>query len=904
MDENNTIDNTEETETVTAVENLSVTPILIEKSMEDSYLRYAMSVIVARALPDVRDGLKPVHRRILYAMKVLGNEWNRPYKKSARIVGDVIGKYHPHGDSAVYETMVRMAQDFSLRVPLVDGQGNFGSMDGDSPAAMRYTESRMKKVSQQLLLDLDKDTVDFRPNYDESELEPTVLPARFPNLLVNGSSGIAVGMATNIPPHNLGETIDASLHLVDNPEATILDLMQFVKAPDFPTGGLILNADRLETIYETGRGSILMRAATHFEETPEGRNAIIIDQMPYQVNKANLFIKIAEQVKNGDIEGIVDLRDESDRSGVRGVIELKRDALPEVVLNMLFKHTSLQTSFPFNMLAIENNRPRRMGLKDILVAFLRHREEVITRRTKFDLRKARTRAHLLAGLATAVDNIDEVIKIVRGAPDSATAKVNLLAREWNVGAVKTLIELLGEKLSANGTYKMSEAQAQAILDMRLHRLTGLEQEKIQVEAQEIAEHIKYLVSILANRDILLGILKDELVEVKEQFADPRRSIITEYGGDLSIEDLIKPEEMVVTISTDGYVKRQPLDSYRAQRRGGKGKSMAKMKNDEQLETLFVANTHEPLLFFTTEGKVHQRKVYELPMGSSNARGKALINFLNIEKTEKVMRVLSVPKDKETWKDYVAMFATKLGIIRKTPLTAFNNVNISGIKGCSLNEGDILLDVCVTPENQGDVIMSTRNGSINRFQVADLRPIASRTATGVRGITLREGDELASMRVITAEHPYILTITENGFGKRTDQAAFTAKSRGTKGVMAIRVNERNGCVIASLPVEEEDQIMVVTSDGQVIRTRVSDISVIGRSTQGVTIFKTDGKTKALNCIAIPANLFNGEDEEGDSEILDENGEVISTETVALAEISEEVEADMEAIEETEVSENEE
>ena len=651
-------------------------------------------------------------------------------------------------------------------------------------------------------------------------------------------------MATNIPPHNLGETIDASLHLINNPEATTLDLMHFVKAPDFPTGALILGADRLETIYETGRGSILMRAATHFEETPEGRNAIIIDEMPYQVNKAKLIERIAELVKNADIEGISDLRDESDRHGVRGVIEIKRDALPEVVLNQLFKHTSLQTSFAFNMLAIENGKPRRMGLKDILSAFLKHREEVITRRTKFDLRKARTRAHLLAGLATAVDNIDEIIQIIRNAPDSTTAKENILARVWNVGQVKVLIELLGERLTESGTYRMTEAQTQAILEMRLHRLTGLEREKIQNEAQEIAEHIKYLVSILANRDILLGILKEELIAVKEQFSTPRRSIITEYGGDLSIEDLIKPEEMVVTISTDGYVKRQPLDSYRAQRRGGKGKSMTNMKNDEQLETLFVANTHEPLLFFTTEGKVYQRKVYELPIGSSHARGKALINFLNIEKSEKVMRVLPVPKDKDTWKEYVAMFATRFGVIRKTPLTAFNNVHVNGIKGCSLNDGDTLLEVCVTLENQGDIIMTTRKGSINRFQVADLRPIASRTATGVKGITLREGDELASMRIIRAEHPYVLTITENGFGKRTSQAEFPTKSRGTKGVIAIRVNERNGKVIASLPVEEDDQIMVVTSDGQVIRTNVSDVSVIGRSTQGVTIFKTAKKRKSI------------------------------------------------------------
>tara|TARA_Y100001960_G_scaffold333833_1_gene441422 strand:+ start:2254 stop:4905 length:2652 start_codon:yes stop_codon:yes gene_type:complete len=870
------------------VVDASVEKIAIDQSMKDSYLKYAMSVIVSRALPDVRDGLKPVHRRVLYAMKMLGNEWNRPYKKSARIVGDVIGKYHPHGDTAVYDTMVRMAQDFSLRVPLVDGQGNFGSMDGDSPAAMRYTESRMQKVATALLTDLEKDTVDFRPNYDESELEPEVLPARFPNLLVNGSAGIAVGMATNIPPHNLGETVEASLHLVDNPDATVQDLMQFVKAPDFPTGALLLGADRLEKIYETGRGSVIMRAATHFEETPEGRDAIIIDEMPYQVNKAKLFERIAELVKDGIIEGISDLRDESDRQGVRGVIELKRDALPEVVLNSLFKHTSLQTSFAFNMLAIDDGRPKRMGLRDILVAFLRHREEVITRRTKFDLRKARARAHILAGLATAVDNIDEIIKLIRNAPDSATAKAGLLERSWQVGQVKSLIELLGEKLDADGNYRMSEVQAQAILEMRLHRLTGLERDKIQNEAGEISQYIKSLVEILANRDVLLKILKEELIEVKENFSDERRTTITNYGGDLSIEDLIKPEEMVITISTDGYVKRQPLDSYRAQRRGGKGKSLANMKNDERLETLFVANTHDPLLFFTTEGKVYQRKVYELPVGSSNARGKALINFLNVEKTERVMRVLPVPQDKESWTDYVALFATKFGIIRKTPLTAFNNVHVNGIKGCALNEGDELLDVCVSTENTGDIIMTTRDGSINRFAVDSLRPIASRTALGVKGITLRDGDELVSMRVIQDTHPYILTITENGFGKRTSQEEFTAKSRGTKGVMAIKVSERNGKVIASLPVEEDDQIMVVTTDGQVIRTNVADISVIGRSTQGVTIFKTDKKSKAMNCIAIPASLFA--EDEIDEEDMDAVIEAEANAEETTEEVTETVEVE--------------
>jgi len=844
-------------------QNLQITPITIADEMKRSYLDYAMSVIVQRALPDVRDGLKPVHRRVLFAMRELGNEWNKPYKKSARVVGDVIGKYHPHGDSAVYNTMVRMAQDFSMRVPLIDGQGNFGSMDGDNAAAMRYTEARMAKATTALMTDLEKDTVDFRPNYDESLEEPTVLPARFPNLLVNGTAGIAVGMATNIPPHNLGEVIDATVHLVDNPEASVADLMQFVKGPDFPTGALMTGMRGMVSAYESGRGTVMMRARTEVEKLRENREAIIITEVPYQVNKAALVEKIADLYREKLVEGISDLRDESSRGEVRVVIELKRDAMADVVLNQLYRHTDLQTSFSFNMLAIDGGRPKLMGLKGILQAFLKHREEVITRRTKFELAKTRARAHILAGLATAVANIDEVIKLIRNAPDGAEAKVQLMAKAWAAASVKPLIELLGEEMDGDN-YRLTDAQAQAILDLKLQRLTGLERDKIQDEAEQIKESIRYLISILASREVMLSILKDELKQVKEEFSTPRRTEVTLFGADLNMEDLIKPEEMVVTISTDGWVKRQPLSDYRAQRRGGKGKSVTNMKDDEELETLFVANTHRPLLFFTSTGQVHTRKVYELPLASAGARGKALVNFLSLEKDETVTRVLPVPSDKTTWSSLVALFATAKGIIRKTPLTAFNNVNSSGIKGISIDEGDSLVNVAITGENEGDVLLSSYEGKAVRFSVESLRTIASRAAYGVRGMELREGDYLVSMSVINAATPYVLTVTENGYGKRTAADDFPAKSRGTLGVIAIQTTERNGNVVASLPVGEGDEVILVTNDGQVIRTRSADISVIGRNTQGVTLFKVEGKTKVTSACVIPAAVLqqDGNAEEGE------------------------------------------
>ena len=841
----------------------------IVQEMEKSYLDYAMSVIVSRALPDVRDGLKPVHRRILYAQKNLGNAFNTKYLKCARVVGETMGKYHPHGDSAIYDALVRMAQDFSMRLPLEDGQGNFGSMDGDKAAAMRYTEVRMAKASTALMADIDKDTVDFNPNYDGSEQEPDVLPARFPNVLVNGSAGIAVGMATNIPPHNLGEVIDAALHLIDAPETDANELGEFVKGPDFPTGGTIVGTGNIRSALLTGRGSVVVRAKTHEEEIREGRLAIVIDEIPYQLNKTTLIERMAELVRDKVIEGISELRDESDRDGVRMVVELKRDAHPEVVLSQLFKHTSLQTSFSYNMLALDHGRPRLMGVKEILDCFLAHREEVITRRTRFDLNKARDRAHILVGLAIAVANIDAIIKIIRHAPNPQTAKEQLIAEAWSAETVLPLIELLGEVVDSKKAYSLSEKQAQAILDLRLHRLTGLERDKIQDEADEISAYIKELVSILSDRTVLLGVMKDELKEVRETFATPRKTNIIEGSADVSIEDLIQPEECVVTISTDGYVKRQPLEDYRAQRRGGKGRSLTNMKGEgEQIETFFIANTHDPLLFFTSIGKVYKLKVYQIPPGSSGARGKAFVNLLPLEKDEKVNRVVPVPRDTEEWDGQVVLFATANGIIRKTPLKAFANVHVNGIKGMALNEGDQLISVRLAPEESGDVLISSHNGQAVRFANSDLRTIASRTALGVKGITLKDKDQLMCMDVIQeGEAQHILTVTENGFGKRTAVEDFPAKSRGTMGVIAIKTSDRNGKVVASLPVNEGDQIMALTNDGQVIRMNVADISVIGRNTQGVTLFKLDGKKgKVMSVSRISAEVLA--EEEPEEGVLDD------------------------------------
>lgn len=870
-----------------------VSAISIVDEMRKSYLDYAMSVIVSRALPDVRDGLKPVQRRILYAQKELGNEWNRPYKKSARVVGDVMGKYHPHGDSAIYDALVRLAQDFSMRVPLQDGQGNFGSMDGDKAAAMRYTETRMSRAASTLLSDIEKDTVTFRPNYDGHDMEPEVLPARYPNLLINGSGGIAVGMATNIPPHNPNEMIDATVFQIDNPECSTEELLGFVQGPDFPTGGIAMGREGFKSAMMTGRGSVMMRGKTEIEEI-RGKDAIIITELPYQLNKSRLVERIAELVRDKVIDGITHIQDESNREGVRVVIEIRRDASHEVVLNQLFKHTPLQSSFSYNMLALDRGRPKLMGLKEILGCFINHRVDVVTRRTKFELSKARARAHVLVGLALAVANIDDVIKIIRHASDPQEAKSELMARDFDAESVVALIELLGEPMPNGTVYRMSDIQAQAILDLRLHRLTGLERDKIVGEANDISAVIKTLVEILSDRGVMLGVIKDELLEMREQLAlkgaSERRTEMQDGAATMDIEDLIKPEEMVVTISSDGYVKRQPMDSYRAQRRGGMGKSLANMKNEEEkVQEFLVANTHDPVFFFSSNGKVYKLKVWELPVANSGSRGKAFINLLPLEKDERVLKVLPVPQDTENWDTLVAMFATREGIVRKTPLKAFANVHSGGIKGMNLNDGDELVSVRICPEAEGDVFLCSKHGQAVRFPVESLRTIASRTAYGVKGMSLRAGDELVSMDVIVDKEvdKYILSITENGFGKRTLAEDYPAKSRGTLGVISIKTSERNGPVVASLPVGDGDHIMIITTDGQVIRTTADGISCVGRNTQGVTIFKTKG-AKAYSVTRIPAHLLEGDEEdaiEGESAEGD-----VSEEVVAAAESADTVETE--------------
>ncbi len=834
--------------------------ISIEDEMKKSYLEYAMSVIVSRALPDVRDGLKPVHRRILFAQHELHNEWNKKYLKSARIVGETMGKYHPHGDSAIYDALVRMAQDFSMSAPLEDGQGNFGSMDGDAAAAMRYTEVRMSKLATMMLQDIDKDTVDFRPNYDGHDSEPSVLPARFPNVLVNGSAGIAVGMATNIPPHNLGEVTDAAIALVDYPEMTAEELNEIVKGPDFPTGGIIVGTAGILTGNAIGRGSVIVRSKTKIEEQG-GRERIVVNEIPYQVNKSRLVERIAELVRDKVLEDISDLRDESDRNGVRVVIELKRGTNADVILNQLFKHTQLQTSFSYNMLALNKGMPKLMGTKEILQAFLAHREEVITRRTKYELKKARDRAHLLIGLATAVANIDEVIALIRNAADPATAKQQLLDRDWPALTVKPLVELLGDVMGPNDTYKLSVSQAQSILELRLHRLTGLERDKINDEATAISEVIKDFVNILANRKVLLTIVKDELKEMREQFAVPRRTKIIEGSANMDLEDLITPEDMVVTISSDGYVKRLPMTTYRAQRRGGKGRSLGSLRDNEEMDSLFIANTHDPVLFFSSIGKVYKLKVYQLPQTSTQARGKAFVNLLPLEKGEFIMSVVPLPKDEDTWQGQYLMFATRNGLIRKTPLTAFSNVRANGIKGMGLNDGDVLIEAHLSATDAWDVLISTAGGQAVRFPVKVLRPIASRTAMGVKGINLKGKDKVISMNLVDPDGAtHILSVTEHGFGKRTPVADFPVKGRGTMGVISIKTTKRNGDVVTSMPVSEDDQIMIATSDGQVIRMKVSGVSVISRNTQGVKLFDVAKKQKVSLVSRIPADMLDDTPEE--------------------------------------------
>jgi len=816
-------------------------PISLEDEMKRSYLDYAMSVIVGRALPDVRDGLKPVHRRVLFAMHELNNDFNKPYKKSARIVGDVIGKYHPHGDTAVYDTIVRMAQDFSLRYMLVDGQGNFGSVDGDNAAAMRYTEIRMSKIAHELLEDIDKETVDFGPNYDGSEQEPLIMPARIPNLLINGSSGIAVGMATNIPPHNLNEVVDACLLLLEKPESSIDALIKLIPAPDFPTAGIIHGTSGVKEGYRTGRGRVVMRGRTHVEKLDKGnREALIVDELPYQVNKKTFIEKIAELVNDKKIEGISDLRDESDKSGMRVVIELKRGENPDVILNNLYKQTQLQDSFGMNMVALIDGQPKLLNLKQILDAFLRHRREVITRRTVFELRKARERGHILEGLAVALANVDEMIKIIKAAPTPPDAKKELMARTWKSSVVEGMLngaamefsrpEGLSKEfgLSASG-YKLSDVQAQEILQLRLQRLTGLEQEKIVNEYKEIMNVITDLLDILAKPARVTAIIADELKAIKEQYGDKRRSEIVENALDLSTEDLITPEDVVVTLSHTGYIKSQALAEYRAQKRGGRGKQAATTKDDDFIDKMFVANTHDNILCFSSRGQVYWLKAYEVPQGSRTSRGKPIVNLFPLQEGEKINAILPIKEFDD--KHYIFM-ATALGTVKKTPLTDFSNPRKSGIIAINLDDNDFLIGAEIT-DGSNDIVLVSNGGKAVWFDEEDVRSMG-RNTRGVRGMKLQEDQQVLSLLIASDDQQSMLVATENGYGKRTVLSDFRHSGRATQGVKAIQVSERNGLVVAAKLVSDEDEIMLITTGGVLIRTRVSEIRELGRATQGVTL----------------------------------------------------------------------
>ncbi len=820
-------------------------PISLEEEMRRSYLDYAMSVIVGRALPDVRDGLKPVHRRVLFAMHEVNNVWNRPYVKCARIVGDVLGKYHPHGDSATYEALVRMAQDFSMRYMLIDGQGNFGSVDGDSAAAYRYTECRLEKISSEILADIEKETVDFAPNYDGKELEPAVLPTRVPNLLVNGSSGIAVGMATNIPPHNLGEVVDACLHVLAQPHCAVEELIKLMPAPDFPTSGIIYGLAGVHEGYRTGRGRVVMRARTHFEEIGKGeRQAIIVDELPYQVNKKVLLEKLAELVTDKRLEGISDLRDESDKSGMRMVIELKRGELPEVVLNNLYKMTQLQDAFHMNMVALVEGQPRLLSLKELLESFVSHRREVVTRRTVFELRKARERGHVLEGLAVALSNVDAVIELIKKAPSPADAKRELMARTWGSDLVRGLIgsgpvaqfrpdgldEIYG--LKADG-YSLSDAQAQAILELRLQRLTGLEQDKIRDEYREVIATIADLLDILAKPARIQKIIEDELRKLKEEFADKRRSEIVTVAEDISIEDLIAPQDMVVTFSHGGYVKSQPLTEYKAQRRGGRGKTATTMKEDDFIERLFVAHSHDYLLCFSNRGQLYWLKVYEVPAGSRSARGKPIVNMFPLAEGEKITAVVPV---KEFDENHFVFMATAQGTVKKTALTEFSRPRPSGIIAVGLDDGDYLVGAALT-DGKYDVMLLSSEGKAVRFEESDVRPMG-RQATGVRGMKLGEGRRVVCMLAANDESKSVLTATEYGFGKRTPIAEYPCHGRGGQGVIAIQTSERNGSLVGAVLVDDNDEVMLISTGGVLIRTSVAQIREQGRSTQGVTLISLD------------------------------------------------------------------
>ena len=890
-----------------------IAPITIEDEMRRSYLDYAMSVIVSRALPDVRDGLKPVHRRILYAMKEGGYDSTKPYKKSARIVGDVMGKYHPHGDRAIYDAMVRMAQDFSMRLPLVDGQGNFGSMDGDPPAAMRYTEARLAKVAEMLLEDIDKDTVAFQPNYDEITVEPVVLPARYPNLLVNGANGIAVGMATNIPPHNLGEVCEACIAYIDNPEMSNDDLLQIVPGPDFPTGGIILGHTECRKAAHTGHGSIRVRARTHIEEVRKDRQAIIVTEIPYQKNKKTLIEDIARKVQDKILEGISDLRDESDRDGVRMVIELKRDATPDVVLGQLFKHTDLQSNVSANMLALNKGRPEQMSLRMIINAFVEFREEVITRRTIYELNQARARAHILVGLAVAVANIDEVIKLIRNASDPALAKAQLLERDWPAEDIASLIALVDEAGLTDGkTYRMSETQAKAILDLRLHRLTGLERDKIGNDLRAVVDQISDYLDILANRSRVLTIMKDEISAVRDRFANPRRTTIEAQEFEEDIEDLIEREDMVVTVSMSGYIKRVPLSAFRAQRRGGKGKTGMSTKDEDFVSDIFVASTHTPMLFFSSLGKVYKLKVYKLPLSTPQSRGKALVNLLPLEQNETITTTLHLPENEATWSELDVYFATMMGNVRRNKLSDFVNVRANGLIAMKLEEGDKLISVrsCTAYD---DVLLATRHGKAIRFPVELVRVFAGRASSGVRGIRLAAGDEVMSMSILRhvdctpdertaylkqrramlaaageeevngngnggdeeeatgsdmvlsqerfeqmlSQEEYLLTVSDRGFGKRSSAYTYRTSGRGGQGITNMGLTEKNGQVVASFPVTEKQEVMMVTDGGQVIRMPIHDVRISGRSSTGVIMFRVSEGERIVSVTAL--DVVEGEEE---------------------------------------------
>ena len=842
----------------------------LEDEMRKSYLDYAMSVIVGRALPDVRDGLKPVHRRTLYAMHELGNDWNKPYKKSARVVGDVIGKYHPHGDTAVYDTIVRMAQDFSMRYTLVDGQGNFGSVDGDAPAAMRYTEVRMSKIAHEVLADLDKETVDFVPNYDENEKEPSVLPSRTPNLLINGSSGIAVGMATNIPPHNLAEIVDACIAMIKNPALSIIDIMELIPGPDFPTAAIINGKKGIVEAYQTGRGRIYTRARSHVEtDDKSGRERIVVTELPYQVNKARLLEKIAELVKDKKLDGISELRDESDKDGIRMVIELRRGEVSEVILNNLYQHTQMQSVFGINMVALVDGQPRLLNIKQVLQAFLRHRRDVVTRRTIFELRKAREKAHVLEGQAVALANIDEVIELIKGSQNPAEAKRGLVNKAWTPGAVTKMLdragadasrpEHLGEEFGLrDGKYYLSEVQAQAILDLRLHRLTGLEQEKIVKDYSELLDTIADLLGILESPDRLMEVIEEELLEIKEKYGDARKTEITTTKVDLTIEDLIQEEDVVVTLSHAGYAKAQPLDVYRAQRRGGRGKAATSVKEEDFVDNLFVANTHDTILCFSSVGKVYWLKVYELPQSGRTSRGKPIVNLLPLQEGERINAILPV---KDFNQDAYVFMATSQGTVKKTPLKDFSRPRASGIIALELRPGDHLIGVEIT-QGDHDMILVASTGKSIRFKEEDVRPMG-RNATGVRGIKIEKEHKVISLISVQpgdAEHQ-VLIGTQYGFGKRTPVDDFPVQKRGGQGVIAIQTTKRNGDVVGADLVSQEDETMLITDRGTLVRTQIADISSMGRNTQGVTLIRLSEGEQLTEIEAIQTLSEEPADEDG-------------------------------------------